>query len=367
MVRLSSILFVTFLWTGCPTGAPVGDDDTGGDDDAGGDDDHTGDDDTTSANEPPNTPVVTINPAYPSVCDTLRCEYDATPGDPDGDFVTYAVAWTVDGAPFLPEEPDRVDAEHLAEGQVWTCEVTPNDGFTDGVPGTASAEVWPAGVLGGQAVIRIEASGAVAGGPANVYLDWELFDCLGTAVCTASYEFDADSAYGPAQADDFPEFVDEVVTWTAGSFVGDDCSPGLYTPVPDPVEHWRWVLHPMAFVSCDRIGTEPGVAGLYLGMDDSGYIPTDDGTFGDYCATVGPATQADLGMGAMEAVWLVPGVEGELAAMGDFGYFQAPDQTEVQGWHLGGLLMQDSGNVVEPVEGLDGDYWVHGYWTWLGF
>ena len=362
MLRLSSIVFGALLWTGCPAGAPVVDDDSGEEDE-----DIDGDDDTIPANQPPNAPVVTIDPAYPSVCDSLRCEYEATPEDPDGDFVTYGVAWIVDGAPFAPEVPDRVDAEDLAEGQVWTCEVTPNDGQVDGSPGSATVEIGSPDVIGGRAGIRLEASGTVAGGPADVYLDWELVDCLGAAVCTASYEFDAEYTYGPAQAGDFPAFVDEVVTWTAGSFVGDDCSPGLYTPVPDPVEHWRWALHPMAFVSCDRIVSEPDVGDLYLGMDDSGYIPTADGTFGDYCVTVGPAIQVDEGSGPIEAVWLVPGVEGELASLGDFGYFPAPDPTHVQGWHLGGLLMQDSGNVAEPVEGLDGGYLIHGFWYWLGF
>ena len=354
------LALLALLLLGCPgeETEPPADDDTGSADD----DDVSGDDDTTSGNHPPTTPTVTIDPAYPSVCDTLWCRHQATPVDPDGDPVDYRFDWTMDGVAFASPDEDRVDPEHLVEGQVWTCTVTPNDGLVDGSPGHASVEIGGAGLLGGRAVAHIETSGGTEGGLADVTLNWELFDCLGTSICHASYLFEADYRYGTAQADDFPDFVDEIVTWTHGNFVGDDCPPGWYTPVPDPVETWRWSLHPMAFVSCDRIAADPDLSARYLGMDDSGHIPTDDGTFGDYCVTAGPITQADLGTGPIEAVQLTPCIEGELDSLGDFAYFPSPDPTHAPTWTVGGVLMQSTANPTEPVEGLEGPYEAHRFW-----
>jgi len=92
-------------------------------------------------NKVPITPRVTLEPTAPSQgVDDLVCTY-TEPGDVDGDPVTYSIVWRLDGALYSgatdTDVPgDTIDAADTTDGDVWTCHVTPNDGFEDGGYGT---------------------------------------------------------------------------------------------------------------------------------------------------------------------------------------------------------------------------------------
>jgi formylglycine-generating enzyme required for sulfatase activity len=75
--------------------------------------------------------------------DGLICAFDDVSDDADEDAITYTIEWDVDGTPyteaFLTSFPgDTIDGDMLIPSQTWTCEVTPNDGETDGPLASAS-------------------------------------------------------------------------------------------------------------------------------------------------------------------------------------------------------------------------------------
>ncbi|MDP2306927.1 MAG: fibrinogen-like YCDxxxxGGGW domain-containing protein [Pseudomonadota bacterium] len=75
--------------------------------------------------------VVRIDPVAPEAgVDSLVCLVDTPAEDADGDPVTYAWAWDLDGAAWSADA--TVPMEALVEGDAWTCTVTPNDGVEDG-------------------------------------------------------------------------------------------------------------------------------------------------------------------------------------------------------------------------------------------
>ncbi len=92
-------------------------------------------------NKVPITPSVALEPSVPSQgVDDLVCTY-TEPGDVDGDTVTYTIVWRLDGALYAGATDtnvpgDTIDAADTTDGDVWTCHVTPNDGFEDGGYGT---------------------------------------------------------------------------------------------------------------------------------------------------------------------------------------------------------------------------------------
>lgn len=124
----------------------------------GTDDGATGSAAVTIENSPPAAPGVALSPAAPGDDDDLVCVVTAASVDADGDAVSYAVAWQLDGVPW-PEPPDSgmvplrpttttwpddtVPADATTAGQTWSCTVTPDDG--DDVGGSAAASVEVAG------------------------------------------------------------------------------------------------------------------------------------------------------------------------------------------------------------------------------
>ncbi len=367
MVRSCWLLVLgTSLFLACP-GSELGDDDMA-DDDASDDDDTTeiGDDDS-AGNHPPTAPTVWIDPDDPWACEELACWVIQDAEDPDGDPVSYTFSWELDGVPFPGATGDTVSGDHTTEGQLWTCTVVASDGVDEGEPGQVSVEIGPAYPCGWEFVLRIEATGGEAGGPATAWLENHYtYDCGPVAECTVSWQMDSTYTHGVDQGEAFWSAIDEVVTWTSAVPLANDCPPGPLNPGPTPVPDFAWWLYPMAFVSCGQLLDTPSLASTYLGMDDSGYIPTDDGTFGDYCATVGPAYQATLGTGPIEGIWLMPGIEGELDALGGFAYFPAEEPAVVNytHWLLAGLLMADPANLTEPTPGLEGGYGLVPFWFW---
>ncbi|HMV67277.1 MAG TPA: hypothetical protein PKA64_10535, partial [Myxococcota bacterium] len=73
----------------------------------------------------------------------LRCDLVAASVDPDGDAVSYAVAWAFEGAPWLgpasttSRAGDTILPANVEEGK-WTCSVTPSDATGPGEPGVDS-------------------------------------------------------------------------------------------------------------------------------------------------------------------------------------------------------------------------------------
>ena len=119
----------------------------------------------TVLNAAPEAPVVSIDPAVPVLgVDDLVCLIDTASTDADGDTVSYAFSWSVDGVAYEvggsvdtgdsgdtgegwagPTTTtwlgDTVPAEDVLAWEVWTCSVTPDDGFDDGTPAEAHMTV----------------------------------------------------------------------------------------------------------------------------------------------------------------------------------------------------------------------------------
>ncbi len=104
----------------------------------------SGDSDTASVtvvNTPPTAPVVSISPSDPYAgTDTLTCAIDSFSTDADGDDISYAVAWTVDGSD-AGVSGYTVSRSATSPGEFWVCEVTPSDDEESGESGAASVTV----------------------------------------------------------------------------------------------------------------------------------------------------------------------------------------------------------------------------------
>ena len=114
----------------------------------------------TVDNTPPTAPVVSISPSSPTAGDDLTCSIDTASSDADGDSVTYAMTWEVDGVAYAAggssdtgvdtADPgwagpgtttwtdDTVDGDDVFDGETWICTATPDDGDDQGTTGTAT-------------------------------------------------------------------------------------------------------------------------------------------------------------------------------------------------------------------------------------
>jgi len=100
-------------------------------------------------NRAPSAPTVSISPAAPTDDDVLTCVIDTESVDPDGDTVTYAYAWSVDGAD-AGISSATVDSALTEPEQAWTCVVTASDGELETSSASASVEIG-AGCVPGDA------------------------------------------------------------------------------------------------------------------------------------------------------------------------------------------------------------------------
>ena len=82
-------------------------------------------------NSPPDVQTVTVTPALPFVDDVLICTPNGAV-DADGDFITFAYAWFVNGLPAGSGTDLLVRPNFERDDDVY-CEVTPNDGIVNGV------------------------------------------------------------------------------------------------------------------------------------------------------------------------------------------------------------------------------------------
>ncbi len=86
----------------------------------------------TVSNTAPTAPVVEVTPADAVEGDDLTCTVTTAASDADGDSMTYAFAWDVDGVDYASAADSAyssvVDGADVGDGEKWTCEVTASDG-----------------------------------------------------------------------------------------------------------------------------------------------------------------------------------------------------------------------------------------------
>lgn len=97
---------------------------------------------SAQANRAPSAPTVSIVPAAPTDDDVLNCVITGESTDPDGDTVTCAYSWTVDGVS-AGITSAIVGAERTSVGETWACSVTASDGELVSAAGMGSVEVAP--------------------------------------------------------------------------------------------------------------------------------------------------------------------------------------------------------------------------------
>ncbi len=83
-------------------------------------------------NTPPVMVSVTLEPSEPFVTEDVVATAEAT--DIDGDPLTFAYTWTVDGVEALSGSSDTLPSGSFAKHQAIAVEVVPSDGFGDGAP-----------------------------------------------------------------------------------------------------------------------------------------------------------------------------------------------------------------------------------------
>ena len=76
----------------------------------------------------------------------ITCVIDEPSSDDDLDPITYSFNWSVNGGAYTEattntESGDTIRGEALGFDETWTCEVTPNDGDSDGETGSATYEI----------------------------------------------------------------------------------------------------------------------------------------------------------------------------------------------------------------------------------
>jgi len=118
----------------------------------------------TIANSPPSAPTVSVAPLAPTQALDLVCAVDTPSTDPDGDGVTYAFAWEVDGAA-TGLTGDTLPWDETATGEFWTCVATPSDGEDPGPDGVATVQV-----TAGCASLDLDATTGAATVPDDVAL-----------------------------------------------------------------------------------------------------------------------------------------------------------------------------------------------------
>ncbi|MCB9791726.1 MAG: hypothetical protein H6741_03275 [Alphaproteobacteria bacterium] len=94
----------------------------------------------TIVNSPPTQPGVSISPSSPEPEDALVCTVSSRSFDDDNDSVTYTYEWLVDGAA-SGITSYTVPSSATAHGEVWECQVTPDDGEDTGSYGSTTVTI----------------------------------------------------------------------------------------------------------------------------------------------------------------------------------------------------------------------------------
>ena len=96
---------------------------------------------TLTVNGVPSTPTITLSPSSPDTDDDLRVGITGASVDPDGDPVTYAYVWSLDGVPSSASASATLSSSATARGDTWSVSVTATDGLGTSAAGTASVLV----------------------------------------------------------------------------------------------------------------------------------------------------------------------------------------------------------------------------------
>jgi len=218
--------------------------------------------------------------------------------------------------------------------------------------------------------ISIEAVGGPDGGDAYVYILQTYFEGVageGDYLCSRDLEFRSVYTYGQEQGDQIYNYADEVLTFTEGDEPRTDCYEGYDTPAEELVTEWEWTLNPLIFVSCESVLADPELTETQITLEP--FIWQEeitDGTFHDFCELLGPAATYFFHTGPHEAIWLLPGRDGDLDLFEEvpFDYWAPVDTSNVEVWMFYGFLMADETNKNEPIDGLEGGYQVVPFWPW---
>ena len=119
----------------------------------------------TISNTIPTAPTVEIDPEEPrDGTDDILCEIAVDGDDDDGDALSYAVTWSVDGVLWsgsvatTTHADDTIPGSETEAGEIWTCTATADDGEDFG--GSDSASVTIIQGFGGWASTTMSAAGA---------------------------------------------------------------------------------------------------------------------------------------------------------------------------------------------------------------
>lgn len=92
-------------------------------------------------NEAPTAPTVTLAPAAPTTVDDLNCTRIADASDPNGDPLTYAVRFLVDGVTVQESASETLSHERFDKGQAIQCSMAASDGWLTGDAGVSDEVV----------------------------------------------------------------------------------------------------------------------------------------------------------------------------------------------------------------------------------
>lgn len=233
-------------------------------------------------NTPPTAPVVTVTPTDPIEGeDDLTCAVSTASTDADGDAISYAIAWDVDGA--SAGTSATIAAADTTAEEVWTCTVTPDDGEDDGAVGADSVSIL--GVPVDYAHVQYPCSGSIARttGTLDVYA-W-IYQPGVTDASGRGAGITAEVGVGDDGTD--PE-TDASWSWTSASYNTDKPAYGDSAGDPEPYNNDEYVgtlSAPSTTGSFDfayRVSTDGGLSWTYV--DLGGTTCGGDGTIDGYDA-----------------------------------------------------------------------------------
>jgi hypothetical protein len=210
--------------------------------------------------------------------------------------------------------------------------------------------------------LRYDFEATISGADADVGLAVAVLDEQQELLCTYPIAFEAGYAIGPHLGGPHWPTTDAALALTSATDPGTtDCGPEYGLPYHDSPADLIELWSPLAFYGCG------------LAAEDSAFLGDDpttvgDGTFASYCVHTGPAVAAalpDLELGAVEAIWLARGAEGQLDGLGHYTYLPGADGETW--WYVFGLLFAAGDNGHEPADGLDGHYLAVPLWMFFKY
>ena len=244
-------------------------------------------DSITIGNGRPSILSVTLTPSTVRTDDTVAASVVAS--DPEGDPVTLAYAWKVDGTVASSTTASLDGSTAFDKGQWVEVTVTPSDSGGTGTPGTAGTTV--ANTAPGAPGISIDPSGPVEGESMVCTVDTASTDADGDPI-TYTMSWTVDGAVYPRGADLGPA----TGTWTDDTTEGADNSEG---------EVWTCVVTP-------DDGTDPGTTASVsetIGPAQTRVFVTSDTWSGDHGGVAGADQHCQdaadaAGLGGVWVAWL---------------------------------------------------------------